>query len=653
LKDLKIARSAARGRRKKIKTGPRLPPILAPAMNNSSKNNGGGMRFGIVARLSAAFGLLVFSTALLVYAGSELRMSRLYRSQRLSRVAFLAKSMSFGIENLLVSSGSREQITQVADDVLRRIIAGDTSITGCEIRDRNGAVVYSFFNAGTSKNSGISSFTTDVKSEKIKIGSITLFFDIPSVLENEQMRRVVMLGNTVAAMVRHYLVSYDYFQVKFLSRRIIESDPDVIYASVTGPDGRLIYDYRTRDFGKYITPMVNRRAMRVSPVQPILVQELGSSRRYGRMVDVSMLIEDNDLRVGVVRIGYSTASIVRSLARERLVLSLLIVGFTLLAFGIALLLAGNITRPLAELTRLARGMELHPDDGRKRTADIAESELKNFRDAFDRIGARLTARGDEVADLATAFRAMIDSLENRIRELKDFYQQISIADRFHAMGQLTAGIAHEINNPLTIISTNAQVILRRPGLDPEMRGEVQTILEEIDRIAEKVKDLLSFAQESKFEFAVSDIHVLVRKSLELTRRQFEKNGIQVVEMFDEEDPLMIPIDSQKLRQALLNLILNAVHAMDDCEKKELRVGTRVLSESNRVEIFFSDTGCGVAEENLGRIFDPFFTTKKAGVGTGLGLAICYNIAAAHQGELLLESRPGEGATFRIILPRSR
>jgi two-component system, NtrC family, sensor kinase len=293
---------------------------------------------------------------------------------------------------------------------------------------------------------------------------------------------------------------------------------------------------------------------------------------------------------------------------------------------------------------------LEPADAEKRTVEDAEQDLKNLSESFDRLGTRFKARGDEVSELATAFRVMIDSLGKRIRELKTFYQKISVADRFYAMGQLSSGIAHEINNPLAIISTYVQIILKRPDIDPEMRTDVETISEEIERIADKVKDLLSFAQESKYQFAASDVHALLRKSLDLTRHQFKKNGIAVEELFAAGEPLMIRMDPQKLRQVLLNLILNAVQAMSDSPVKKLRVGTKVLEDENRVEIFFGDTGVGIAEENLEHIFDPFFTTKKTGVGTGLGLSISYSIITEHHGELLVESKPGEGAVFRIILP---
>ncbi|MFA6449514.1 MAG: ATP-binding protein [bacterium] len=609
------------------------------------------VRFGIVARISIAFGALVFCTALIVSAGSDIRVARLYRSQRVSRVKFLARSMSYGIENLLVSSGSRGQIEQVADDVLRKAASGDTSVTGCEIRDRANEVVYRFVRTGATIGAGTNSVAVDVKSKNLIIGSITLYYDIPDIFENEKMRQVVTLGNTVAEMLRYYLSKYDFFQVKYLSQRIIESDPDVLYASVTGPDESSIYEYRMRSFDKYLTPEVIRRAMSVSAVQPVVTQKIAASNEFGNIVEVSVLIGDGENRLGIVRIGYSTASLVKSLARERLVLSLMIFGFTLIAFGLAVLLAGNITRPLAELTRLARSVELEPKDADGRTAADAEQDLINLRDSFDRLGSRLTKRGDEVADLATAFRTMIDNLEKRIRELKTFYQKISVADRFYAMGQLSSGIAHEINNPLAIISTYVQIILKRPDVDAETRAEIETIREEIERIAEKVKDLLSFAQESKFDFAVSDVHALMRKSLDLTRHQFKKNNIAVEEEYASASPLMIRMDPQKLRQVLLNLILNAIQAMTDSPRRVLRVGTIVNEENNTVEAFFSDSGCGIAKENLESIFDPFFTTKKTGVGTGLGLSISYGIVTAHNGELRAESTPGEGATFRIILPR--
>lgn len=608
------------------------------------------IRTTIAARISIIFGLLVFCTALIVYAGGDFRAARLYRSQRETRIRFLARSMSYGIKNLLVSSGSRVQVSRFSDDVLRKAMETDNSILGCLIKDRNGKDVYRFKKAGAAEDSKSLSMSVDILSDKTKIGEIVVYYKPQTVMENEKTQQLIMLGTTVASMVRYYLRRLDFFQVKFLAQKIFEEDRDVLYASISGPMGMTFYEHGAGKFGKYLTGGVRRRAMSVSVVEPILMQDIGFSERYGRMVEVSVLIENNGVGIGVVRIGYSMASLTESLARERLVLGLMVAGLVLAAFGMALALSRNITRPLVELTRLARSFRIEKDDSETRGLEDAEMELNNLREAFDSLGERFAARGDEVGDLATAFQDMINSLSSRISELKTFYRKMSVADRFYAMGQLSAGIAHEINNPLTIISTYVQIMLKRSDLDPELRSELDTIREEIERISEKVKDLLSFAQESKYEYAVSDLHTVLRKSIGLARYKFKKQEIELIQEFDDEDTLEIRIDANKLRQVFLNLILNAAQAMTDSPDRRLTVGTGVSADGSLVEVCFRDTGCGIPEENLKRIFDPFFTTKQAGVGTGLGLSICYSIVTAHGGEILVESEKGKGTIFRIILP---
>jgi signal transduction histidine kinase len=608
------------------------------------------IRTSIVARISIVFGLVVLCTSLIVYVGGDMRAARLYRSQRVRRVAFLAESMSYGIRNLLASSGSKERVSSFIEDVLGKAMLTDASIQGCEVRDRKGTVVYGFEKAVLTGAPNQKSLSVAVKSGKTRIGTITIYYDPPTVYENEKTQQMVMLGNTVSAMIGYYLKRLDLFQVKFLAQKIIEENPDVLYASISGPFGNSFYQYKTDIFGKYMTVDVKRRAMSVSVVQPIVLQEIGYSKRYGQMVEVAVPVEIGGRILGIVRIGYSTASLTKALARERMVLGLIIAGLVSFALGLALLMSRNITRPLVALTRLARGFRM--EDGAGSTGiENAEAEIKKLRESFDRLDEKIAVRGDEVGGLATAFQGMIRSLETRIVELKYFYHKMSVTERFYAMGQLSAGIAHEINNPLTIISTYVQLMLKRSDLDPELRSEVGTIKEEIDRISEKVKDLLSFAQEAKFEYADADVHTFIRKSLDLTRYKFKKQGIELTTEFASEDPLEIRMDAGKMRQVFLNLIFNASQAMAETPEKRLVVGTRVDEGKNQVEIFFTDTGCGIPTEHIGRIFDPFFTTKQAGVGTGLGLSISYNIVAAHGGDILVELGQERGTTFRIILPR--
>jgi signal transduction histidine kinase len=188
-------------------------------------------------------------------------------------------------------------------------------------------------------------------------------------------------------------------------------------------------------------------------------------------------------------------------------------------------------------------------------------------------------------------------------------------------------------------------------LDPELRAEAEVILEELDRIAEKVNDLMSFAKEREYSFEEADAVEIVAKTAALLRHQFKNAGIEFEPDYWEGEPLIVRADENKLRQVFLNVMLNASHAMLDAERKALKALIRPETEGNNVVIVIEDTGCGIRSEDLSKIFNPFFTTKQSGVGTGMGLAISYNIVAAHGGKITAESEHGRGSRIKIVLPR--
>jgi len=600
--------------------------------------------------LSILTGLLVLGTAVIIYFGADLRTASLYRSQRETRFSFLAGTMSYGIENIMVSSGSKEEVRRVVSGVLQRAMSADPSIAGCQVKREDGEIVYSFLSPGVDILK-ISSKTVPIRSGRRSMGTVTIYYVHKDLLEKEKMQQVVVIGTTVASMVESYMSRYEYFQVQFLGREIIEEDPDVLYSSISGPGGREIYSYRMEEFSEYVGGSVKERAERVSPVQPVIVQEIGYSSEYGRMVEVAVLVHDGSKRLGVVRIGYSMASLAEALARSRLLLSLVIFGATLTAFGIAIMLARGIARPLGELTEIARSI-YPPEPGSEAHLENAERDIECLRMSFEKLGERLSARGDEVGRLATSFQDMIGNLEQYIGQLKSLYQRISIADRLYAMGQLSAGIAHEINNPLTIISTYTQMLLKRQDLEPELREELETIKEEISRISERVSELKSFSQESRFEYAPEDVNDVLDRTLGLCRYQIQKSGVRLESrLLDEEMPATI--DAGKMRQVFLNLILNALHAMEESEEKRLEIRTAMDRERREILVTVADSGPGIDPEALPRIFDPFFTTKKPGSGTGLGLSICYNIVQYHGGSITIDTEPGRGTAFTVHIPMDK
>ena len=215
-----------------------------------------------------------------------------------------------------------------------------------------------------------------------------------------------------------------------------------------------------------------------------------------------------------------------------------------------------------------------------------------------------------------------------------------------ALGELVAGVAHEVNNPLAAISAFSQLLLEEK-LSEEQYESVRLIKREADRAVAVIRDLLTFARKTPARDTVLDVNELVAKTLRLRSYGFKAVGIEVVTELDPAVPL-VRADEQKIQQVLLNLIVNAEHAMQTVPERRLRLVTRC--EGDGVSIAVTDTGTGMTPEIQARIFEPFFTTKPEGTGTGLGLSVSYGIVQAHGGTLMCESTPGLGTTFRVALP---
>jgi len=224
-------------------------------------------------------------------------------------------------------------------------------------------------------------------------------------------------------------------------------------------------------------------------------------------------------------------------------------------------------------------------------------------------------------------------------------QQLVQAEKLSSLGLLAAGVAHEVNTPLAVISTYAQMLARQVSGDEQKARMLDKIASQTFRASEIVNSLLSFSRTSPTDFAAVDLNRLIRDTSTLLEHQFRKGGIRVEE---ELDPALPPIEgnSGKLQQVLLNLFLNARDAMP--RGGVLRLRTAASNGTARVEV--ADTGVGIAAQHLHRIYDPFFTTKGPQKGTGLGLSVSYGIIQEHSGVITVDSQPGKGAFFRLEFP---
>ena len=221
------------------------------------------------------------------------------------------------------------------------------------------------------------------------------------------------------------------------------------------------------------------------------------------------------------------------------------------------------------------------------------------------------------------------------------------SDRLAAVGELVAGVAHEVNNPLASISAFAQLLLRDGDLNEPQRDSLEVIKAETMRASQVVKDLLAFARRSEPHREPLDINLVVTRTLRLRHYQLSTNQIHVDTVLSRELPSVIG-DARQLQQVCLNLVTNAIQAMAPMGGGRLRVVTRAEGQSVILEM--TDTGPGIAQGVRARIFEPFFTTKPEGEGTGLGLSVSYGIVTAHRGTIEVSETSSSGTTFRITLP---
>lgn len=288
-----------------------------------------------------------------------------------------------------------------------------------------------------------------------------------------------------------------------------------------------------------------------------------------------------------------------------------------------------------------------------RPVDIPEKagEITDLARAFEVMRVRLKDALDRINSFTLELE---DKVENRTRELKSAQQKLMQSDRLASLGQLAASVAHEINNPVAGVLNLAKLmerLLRDDGVPPErladFRRYLGQIVSETTRVGRIVGDLLAFSRRSSPHHGETDLNQVVSTTLSLVAHKLKLANVDVDLRLDPALPVVY-CDRSQMQQVVLNLALNAAEAMQSRGKGTLRIETG--QQGGDIFIRVTDDGEGIPPDVLPRIFDPFFTTKPEGKGVGLGLAVTYGIIQAHQGDIEVNSRPGEGTTFTVRLP---
>jgi two-component system NtrC family sensor kinase len=288
--------------------------------------------------------------------------------------------------------------------------------------------------------------------------------------------------------------------------------------------------------------------------------------------------------------------------------------------------------------------------------------LRELRDSAEAVGRGDFSRHvdvrseDETGELARVFNQMTHNLKNSLQELettvdtlKNTQAQLIQSEKLSGIGEFIAGVAHELNNPLTSVMGFSEM-LQNAEVDPQHKRHLEIIHKSALRCQKIVQSLLGFARRSTLERKTVCLNGLVEAAIEILQYQLRTSNVEISLKLDPNLPQAM-VDPHQIQQVFVNLINNARQAIEAHQPKGwIKVATARHGDMVRVTI--QDNGPGISEANLSKIFDPFFTTKEVGKGTGLGLSLCYGIIKDHGGSVTPRSRPGEGATFVIELPVS-
>ena len=428
-----------------------------------------------------------------------------------------------------------------------------------------------------------------------------------------------------------------------VSHRIPDSDQEAVVAAEIRLDGLLNLTRRSQVFTSFITdsagnPLVHsdfQKVIQHARVEWILeIKSLQNQQSYGMTRE--FLANDIPMVGGLANVNFSGLLAGVQLPKKAAYLTSRELLNNLIGVSLALLIcsavlslvsARYLTRPLEQLS--------------KATNAVGKGKYDVQLPASSR---------DEIGDLADSFNQMAVELNSREMALKEAQTALIRSEKMAAFGQLGAGIAHEVKNPLAGILGLAQLSLRKAEKNSPLTKNLTMIETETKRCKTVIENLLKFARQEKVTFKRIEINRLVEEATAIVAHQLGIHHIKIEKQLDANLP-QVAGNANQITQVLLNLMINAQQAMEG-KAGVVKVTTQRYNEAY-VELRVLDTGCGMPKNLQAKVFEPFFTTKPVGKGTGLGLSVSYGIIKKHRGDIRVKSSLGKGTMFAITLPVAR
>ncbi|MEG8945709.1 ATP-binding protein [Rosettibacter firmus] len=472
------------------------------------------------------------------------------------------------------------------------------------------------------------------------INSILIYNNVQRSLQSETEKRALFIARSISNQIIPSILFEDYITLQNTINNIKEIDENIFYVFVVDNKNKLIVHTFQSEFPYSLLDANSLKDNQTSKTQLLLLKDF----KEELILDIAVPIMDG--RIGTVRVGLKESSIISDVQQTVNVFWLMVATF--LAIGIigAFVFAKFITKPIKEIQNVADNIDLN-QIGKNKIPQI------KIREKFLNKIKMLFRAEDEIDILADKFNQMIVRLDQAYQDLQKAQSTIIQSEKLATVGTLTAGLAHEINNPVAGLQNCIRRIKNDPSNIQQSIKYLNMMEAAIDKIEKVVSNLLNFTRRQSTDFEKLSINEIIENSLLLVSHRFENAKISITKNL----PLNLPAiraNKNQLEQVILNLFINAIDAIEEKSKTqpqcEKRINISATSDNYFLIIKIEDSGSGIPENLLDKIFDPFFTTKQPGKGTGLGLSIVYNIIESHNGKIRIESKEGKGTSVIISIP---
>lgn len=468
-------------------------------------------------------------------------------------------------------------------------------------------------------------------------GSINIYLlwsSIHITFENEIDKRCKVLAKIISEKAIAPLVYDENLSLFNILNEIKQSDPSISYLFILNNANQLIAQTYDINIPK---GLLGVNSLMSGDYNIKVIETINF--KYSVIRDIAYPILNGEL--GTVRLGIAEEHFHQEMTKATSILILMIIAFLIIGLFGAMFFSYIITTPIKKISQKAQIIDLNLID----SEDYNIIRRKRFRPFSIQIS-------DEMDVLVTKFSEMLSRLKNSYIELKDTQEALVQVEKLTSLGTLSAGVAHEINNPISGIKNCINRIIKNPQNIEQNANYIILIKEAISKIENVVQHLLNFSRKQDIILKKTNLNLVIDSAITLTAYKLQSSQITI--KADNKDGYFVNGSTNHLEQVFVNLILNSQDAILERKEKEPGLSGEIeivmTGNSDKVIINLRDNGTGIPDEIGNKIFDPFFTSKKVGKGTGLGLSVSFNLIKVHGGKIHFNSSEGSGTEFVIELP---